>query len=422
MSTKPDAAPRPHPCPRQASAYGEAMTAEPVTACDAETIKAEVAGHRLEVIVDGDKRLTRLLALLNGAIRSIDMVMYIFEHDVAGSRVLDAMTAAAQRGVRVRAVIDSFGSGDVSDSVFAPLREAGGAVTFFSRRWRSSYLIRNHQKLLLIDETTAITGGFNIAEPYLSTQLNHCWFDLGVLVRGPSVARMVQWFAEIHDYTVNNDGKLLMLRRLIREWPVDIGPVSWLVGGPTQRLSPWARAVRADLDKARQLDMAMAYFSPGQGMLRRLGRVAKRGRARFVMAAKSDNPATIGASRLLYGYLLRKRATIWEYLPCRLHMKLIVVDDVVYVGTANFDMRSLFMNVEVMLRVADAGFARQMRGFIAGLEPDCDVITAEEHKKRGTWLTRLRWTLAWFVVGVADYTVSRRLNFGLGEIDPETEV
>jgi len=140
------------------------------------------------------------------------------------------------------------------------------------------------------------------------------------------------------------------------------------------------------------------------------------------MAAKSDNPATVGASRLLFGYLLRKRATIWEYQPCRLHMKLIVIDDTVYVGTANFDMRSLFMNVEVMLRVADADFAQQMRGFIDGLAPDCEVITPAAHKKRGTWLTRLRWTLAWFVVGVADYTVSRRLNFGLGEIDPETEV
>lgn len=398
------------------------MSSEPVPACKAESLTADVAGHRIEVIVDGDARLDRLLALLNGAVRSIDLIMYIFEHDAAGTRVLDAMTAAARRGVRVRAVIDSFGSGDVADSVFDPLRAEGGSVIFFSRRWRSTYLIRNHQKLLLIDEDVAMTGGFNIAEPYLSTRLTHCWFDLGVVVRGPTVARMVQWFAEIHDYTVNDDGKLLMLRRLIREWPVDTGPVSWLVGGPTQRLSPWARAVRADLDNARQLDMAMAYFSPGQGMLRRLGRVARRGRARFVMAAKSDNAATIGASRLLYGYLLRKHATIWEYRPCRLHMKLIVIDDVVYVGTANFDMRSLFMNVEMMLRVADAGFARQMRDFVAGLEPDCDDVTLAEHKRRGTWLTRLRWTLAWFVVGVADYTVSRRLNFGLGETDPETEV
>ena len=398
------------------------MTVDAVTDCQAEPLKADVAGHRIEVIVDGDARLERVLALLNGAIRSIDLIMYIFTHDAAGSRVLDAMTAAAKRGVRVRAVIDSFGSGDVSDTVFDPLRAEGGSVTFFSRRWRSTYLIRNHQKLLLIDDGVAVTGGFNIAEAYLSTQEMHCWFDLGVVVRGPTVARMVEWFGQIHDYTVNDDGKLLVLRRLIREWPVDAGPVSWLVGGPTQRLSPWARSLRSDLETAHQLDMAMAYFSPGQGMLRRLGRVAKRGRARFVMAAKSDNPATIGASRLLYGYLLRKRATIWEYLPCRLHMKLIVIDDIVYVGTANFDMRSLFMNIEVMLRVADAGFAQQMRDFIAGLQPDCDIITSAEHKKRGTWLTRLRWTLAWFVVGVVDYTVSRRLNFGLGEIDPETEV
>ncbi len=398
------------------------MTDVTCPASDPDALTADVAGHRLEVIVDGDQRLARILALLNGAVHNIDIIMYIFEHDGAGTRVLDAMTAAARRGVRVRAVIDSFGSSDIADSIFAPLREARGSVTFFSRRWRSSYLIRNHQKLLLIDETVAVTGGFNIAAPYLGTQRDNCWFDLGIVVRGPSVARMVAWFAEIHDYTVNNDGKLLMLRRLIREWPVEAGPVTWLVGGPTQRLSPWARAVRSDLAGARQLDMAMAYFSPGQGMLRRLGRVAREGRARFIMAAKSDNAATIGASRLLYGYLLRKGAQIWEYQPCKLHMKLIVINDVVYIGTANFDMRSLFVNVEVMLRVADAGFAAQMRSFIAAQQPECENITRASHKARAGWLTRLRWTLAWFVVGAADYTVSRRLNFGLGDPDPDLEV
>ncbi|MGN6692246.1 MAG: phospholipase D-like domain-containing protein, partial [Sphingopyxis sp.] len=101
---------------------------------------------------------------------------------------------------------------------------------------------------------------------------------------------------------------------------------------------------------------------------------------------------------------------------------LIVIDDIVHVGTANFDMRSLFVNVEVMLRIDDAGFARQMRDFLDGLRDDCEIVTAESHKARAGWLTRLRWTLAWFVVGVADYTVSRRLNFGLAETDPETEI
>jgi DNA-binding transcriptional LysR family regulator len=239
-------------------------------------MKAEVGGHRLELIFDGERRLERLLTLIDGAIRSIDLIMYIFEHDGAGTRVLDAMTAAARRGVRVRAVIDSFGSGDVADSVFNPLREAGGTVTFFSRRWRSSYLVRNHQKLILIDGNVAVTGGFNIADDYLSKPRADCWFDLGLIVAGPTVDRAVQWFDIIHDYTIHDDGKLLMLRRLVREWRVGTGSVQWLVGGPTDRLSPWARAVRADLDRGRRLDMVMAYFSPGQGMLRRLGRLARR--------------------------------------------------------------------------------------------------------------------------------------------------
>lgn len=384
-----------------------------------ERLTADVAGHRIELIFDGGERLVRLLDLINGAAHSIDIIMYIFDGDAAGKRIVDALLTAAKRGVRVRAVIDSFGSGDTPDGLFAPLRAAGGSVTFFSRRWRSTYLIRNHQKLILIDEYIAVTGGFNIADDYLSPPRSDCWFDIGMIVKGPTVARAAQWFAEIHDYTVNDDGKVLMLRRLIREWPIEGGAVSWLVGGPTQRLSPWARAVRADLDGARQLDMAMAYFSPGQGMLRRLGRVAQRGRARFVMAGKSDNAATIGASRLLYGYLLRKTADVWEYQPCKLHMKLIVIDDVVYIGSANFDVRSLFVNVEVMVRIADAAFAQKMRNFLGQLRPDCELVTPESHKARGNWLTRLRWTLAWFVVGVVDYTVSRKLNFGLGDPDPE---
>ena len=398
------------------------MTEMPGPAPFPDRLTADVAGHRLELLFDGAERLSRLVALIDGAARSIDIIMYIFEHDRLGAQVLDRLVAAAERGVRVRAVIDSFGSSDTPDATFSPLRAAGGSVTFFSRHWRSSYLIRNHQKLILIDGQVAVTGGFNIANPYLSNEGDTCWFDLGLFVQGSSVPRIVQWFDDIHDYTVRDDGKLLILRRMIREWPVANGPVTWLVGGPTQRLSPWARVVRSDLDGARRLDMAMAYFSPGQGMLRRLGRVARRGKARFVMAGRSDNAATIGASRLLYGFLLRKKADIWEYRPCRLHMKLIVIDDIVYIGSANFDMRSLFMNVEVMLRIADAGFAQKMRGFVAGLKDDCDIITPAVHKARGTFLTRLRWALAWFVVGFADYTVTRRLNFGLTESDPRLEV
>src|SRR3546814_20776138 len=100
-------------------------------------------------------------------------------------------------------------------------------------------------------------------------------------------------------------------------------------------------------------------------------------------------------------------------------MRLIIIDDVTYVGSANFDARSLFVNVEIMLRIADAEFAARMRDFVASLEGECEIVTEESHKALAGLLTRLRWTLAWFVVGVATYTVARRRHVGLAAADPD---
>jgi cardiolipin synthase A/B len=96
----------------------------------------------------------------------------------------------------------------------------------------------------------------------------------------------------------------------------------------------------------------------------------------------------------------------------------VVADDAVYIGSANFDMRSLFVNLEVMLRVEDAGFAAQLRALVDAMEAESEVISREWLRAQGGWLTRLRWFLSWFVVSTIDYTVVRRLNFGL-EVDPE---
>src|SRR5690606_40226808 len=144
------------------------MTGATASAPPPQRLTANVAGHRLELLFDGSDRLEKLCALIDGAALSIDIIMYIFDDDPIGRDIVARLVAAARRGVRVRAVIDRFGSSDTPDSLFAPLRAEGGSVTFFSRRWRSSYLIRNHQKLLLFDGKTAVTGGFNIAEHYLS--------------------------------------------------------------------------------------------------------------------------------------------------------------------------------------------------------------------------------------------------------------
>ena len=144
-----------------------------------------------------------------------------------------------------------------------------------------------------------------------------------------------------------------------------------------------------------------------------MGRIAQKGATRLVMAGKSDNGATIGASRSLYGYLLSKRAQIWEFAPCKLHTKLIVLDDSVYLGSANFDMRSLYINLELVLKVDDAALADRMREFISWHIEASERISIPLHKQRATIWNRIRWNLSWLLVSVIDYTVTRRLNLGI---------
>ena len=148
-------------------------------------------------------------------------------------------------------------------------------------------------------------------------------------------------------------------------------------------------------------------------MLKRIARVGRRGRARLVTAAKSDNDATIAAARFTYRRLLARGVEIFEYTATKLHTKLVVLDDVVHIGSSNLDIRSLYLNMELMLRVADGEFAQLMRSYFEGELEQCVQITSELHKRRATLLNRIRWAFSFFLVTSLDYGVTRRLNFGL---------
>jgi cardiolipin synthase len=165
------------------------------------------------------------------------------------------------------------------------------------------------------------------------------------------------------------------------------------------------------MKNAKRLDMIFAYFAPPGAMLRRIGRIGRRGEARIITAAKSDNNATIAAARHSYSRLLRRGVKIYEYQPAKLHTKIAIIDDVVHIGSSNFDYRSFYINLEVMLRIKDRGFADAMRKYFERELEDCQWITPALHKRRATPWRRVKWAISHFLVNVADYTVTRRLNF-----------
>jgi len=326
--------------------------------------------------------------------------------------VRDALVRAARRGVDVSLLVDGFGA-TAPEEFFAELVEAGGTFCSFQPHWSVRYLIRNHQKIAVADERVAMLGGFNVSDEYFAPPDHNGWHDLGFTVEGSLVGHVVDWYDRLQRWTLDPHAQFRTIRRMVRSWEGGTDPVRLLIGGPTRWLSSWAACVARDMIRAERLDLIMAYFSPPFTMLRRLRRIARKGETRLVMAGKSDNAATVGAARALYGWLLAARARVWEFQPCKLHTKLIVIDDAVYMGSANLDMRSLYINLEIMLRIEDAALAERMREFVAHHLPASLEITHDLHRRRRTLWNRIRWTLSWFLVSVVDYTVSRRLNLGL---------
>ncbi|SEI74222.1 cardiolipin synthase [Sphingomonas sp. OV641] len=380
-----------------------------------------VAGNRLTLLIEGPERLDALIGLIEGARRSLRMLYYIYADDHAGERVNHALIAAAGRGVEVSLIVDGFGSDDAADRrFFDPLEAAGVSVCRFAPRLGRRYLLRNHQKLALADaEEEApriIIGGFNIEDDYFGTAGDQAWRDLGLLVEGQAAARIAGYFDALNSWVRTPKGKLRHLNRALSQWSEQEGDVRWLIGGPTRRLSPWARAVRADMRRAERIDLIAGYFTPSPTMLRRIDRAGRKGRAvRVVTARKSDNNATIAAARFTYRGLLKRGIRVFEYLPTKLHTKLYAVDSAVHIGSANFDMRSLFINLELMLRIEDDAFADHVRTYIDGEIAQSEEITMDQYlAATGLW-QRAKQFVAYLLVGVADPVVSRTLNFGIDD-------
>lgn len=378
---------------------------------DEPLLEYELAGNRLVVSGQGPQLRDMLIALIDEAQSELKLYYYIFANDESGTLVLEHLVSAARRGVDVTLMVDAFGSSFSGSGFFAPLIDAGGRIGWFGSSWSTRYLIRNHQKIAIADGHSAVIGGFNVSDAYFGLPEEDCWHDMGLRIDGPEAEIILRWYDRLWEWVSAPRQSFRALRALVRGWHAGNARFRWLVGGPTYSLSPWARTVRSDLEKARRVDMVAAYFSPGNRMLARLRRVAQRGVARIILAARSDNAATVAAARLLYGPLLRRGAEIYEYQPCRLHMKLIVIDDAVYIGSANFDMRSLYINLEIMLRIEDGQFADHVRHFIDRRVADSEHITEQRHKERKTPFRLIKGWISYLLVGVLDYKITRRLNF-----------
>ena len=311
----------------------------------------------------GAEAYRRMLSAVGAAQHSIRFEMYIFRADETGERFRTALTKAAQRGVRVQLLLDGLGAGGLPADYWAEFRASGGEVHLFNPLSLRGFLFRNHRKLLLIDDTVAFIGGFNIANEYDGDGVSHGWRDLGWELHQPDA--MWQLAAAFDGMFRAHDLRHRLLQRMRRPLhgarpSFPHGPV--LLSGPRMLRNPFRASLLQALHGARHVQLISGYFVPNRRLRRALRGVARRGgTVELILAGKSDVPIAQRAGRALYGSLLRAGVKIYEYQPQILHSKLAVVDDAVFVGSANLDIRSFRINYELMVRVDNPALAAEAR-------------------------------------------------------------
>jgi cardiolipin synthase len=394
-----------------------ATTAAAAPTAEISARQLKVDGNALTFLPDGPERLESLIALIDGARTSLRLLYYMFLPDTSGERVRAALLRAIDRGVDVALLIDGFGSAATPDDYFEEIGNRGAAFCRFHPSYGRRYLLRNHQKLALADAETpdcrVLIGGFNVGDEYFMPAGPKAWRDIGLIVAGRAAARLAPYFDELMDWSRAKKPTMRELRTLIYKFSETGGKLQWQLGGPTTKISPWGVSTCKDLVHSCDVEMIAAYFAPTWGLIRRIARVGKRGRARLIMAARSDNSSTIAAARFTYGRMIKRGVEVFEYVPSKLHTKLVVLDDVVHIGSSNLDIRSLYLNMELMLRVDDPAFAQMMRSYFEGELAHCVAITPKLQEKRATLLNRLRWAFSFFLVTSFDYGVTRSANFNL---------
>ncbi len=375
---------------------------------DSASFRVDAAEHAFTFYPAGSDRLAALIDHIECAKQCLEVFYYEFQDDHAGGKVLDAMINAAERGVHVSLIVDAFGS-DVPREFFKPLEDAGAKFAIFAASWNRGYLVRNHQKFAVADQARVMTGGANVSEDYYNTPSENGWCDLGVAIEGAITERFSEWFKLLEELTKRQSLGLTQTRQIIRQWKPGAGEVQLLLGGPLIRRSHWSYQFKKEIAKALRLDMVTAYFGPPASFRRAMARVARRGSVRLIAAGKSDLNGTIDVARLYYKGLIENDAKVSEFQPSKLHMKLLVVDDCSYFGSANLDRRSIRMNIELMVRVQDKALADRLRELINHLDEASLPIDRAWYRRNAGFWQRARWRFFHWL-GLADYHLSQAMT------------
>jgi cardiolipin synthase len=367
------------------------------------------ASTRFHWLRTGDEAFAAMLAAIAAARRSVRFETYIFSAGAPGDQFLEALLSARQRGVRVQVLLDAFGSLELPDSYWAPLRHLGGEMRWFNPLSLDRFNIRNHRKLLVCDEHTAFVGGFNVSPEWLGDGVSQGWRDLGLELSGAVAGALATSFDEMYALADFRHQRFARFGRARARKQVPACDGELLLSGPGRGRGPIRRVLQQDLTRARTVQIIAAYFLPPLRLRRALTCAARRGgKVQLILPGKSDVPLMQAAARSLYRRLLAAGVEIYEYQPQILHTKFLLLDVTVFVGSANLDPRSFGLNYDLLLRLPHPALAAEARDLFADHLQHCRAIERSSWRKERSFWERLKGRFAHFLFTRIDPFITRK--------------
>jgi cardiolipin synthase A/B len=336
-------------------------------------------GNELLVLRNGDEIFPEMLASIRGAERTVDLLTFVYWRGDIAHEFAHALAERARAGVRVRVLIDAVGGRLIDSELLDHMADCGVLLEWFRKPiWQGRVSSpfkqnhRTHRKVLVVDETTAFTGGVGIAEEWCGDARDETeWRDTHVRVRGPAVDGLAAAFAQNWAETGHP------LAEEPDTFPDHGAPGTSVVqvarGSASVGWNDMATVFRVMLESARdRITLQSAYFAPDSTFQQLLLDTVSRGVEVDVLlpGPHADKRVCQLTSEAVYECLVDGGVRIWAFQPSMMHAKVLTVDGLAaVVGSANMNRRSLAHDEEVVLSVFDPEVARRLEAdFRADLE------------------------------------------------------
>jgi cardiolipin synthase len=346
------------------------------------------SGNRVALLRNGPATFSAMLELIETAEQAVSLEGYIFRDDEVGKQFAEALVAAAQRGVKVRLLIDWIGRLGTPYSFFHAIARAGAEVQFFNppgfRRWLG-LVPRDHRKLLVVDDRAGVTGGIGIGREWKTGVLQRRrapWRDTAVLIEGAAAGDMIQAFDRMWGRASGKErrGSHRHLTRRARSTHLDpsVHPpalVGIIEGEPGRFRVSRALQIQA-VSAERSIWIASAYFMPSASEVEALTGAARDGvDVRVLVPSRYDHPWIRLATRYFYRRLLRNGVRIWEWRGEMMHAKTSVVDGRwTRIGSTDYNPLGIAINFELDAVIEDRVLGGQAEAmFLEDLEQSKEI-------------------------------------------------